>query len=157
MKQIKTLFLLLVVTLMSISLTACGDDNDEPGGGDIVGTWEADYIDWFVGNGQSGVLESQSKVYIRFYDDNTYISISDFVYSDEWVEIFGVEKHEIEIDRGTYKITGNTISIQSTTDPESTSMPATFNVKGNKMTLIALGLTLTFTRISDSVINKYLN
>ena len=38
----KQLFLLaaMLLAVMSISLTACGDDNDEPGsGGDIVGTW----------------------------------------------------------------------------------------------------------------------
>lgn len=154
MKQIKILFFTLAVALMGISLTACGDDNNEPSGGSIVGTWEGDYLHWFdSANGQDGFFES-SKGYIKFNDDNTYISVSDIVYTDEWVEIYGAQKHEVEIERGTYKISGNTITL---TDSDQTYSPATFGVKGNKLTIVALGLTFTFTRVSDSVINKYLN
>ena len=83
MKQIKILFFTLAVALMGISLTACGDDNNEPSGGSIVGTWEGDYLHWFdSANGQDGFFES-SKGYIKFNDDNTYISVSDIVYTDE--------------------------------------------------------------------------
>ena len=154
MKQIKILFFTLAVALMGISLTACGDDNDEPGGGSIVGTWEGDFLHWFEStNGQDGFYES-SKGYIKFNDDNTYISVSDIVYTDEWVEIYGVDKHEIEIEHGSYKISGNTITLA---DSDQTYSPVTFSVKGNKLTIVTLGLTFTFTRVSDSVINKYLN
>lgn len=154
MKQVKFLLLALVVALMGISLTACGDDNDEPGGGSIVGTLEGDYLHGFEStNGQDGIFES-SKGYIKFNDDNTYISVSDIIYTDEWVQTIGGDKYEIEIEHGTYKISGNTITI---TDSDQTYSPATFSVKGNKLTIVTLGLTFTFTRVSDSVINKYLN
>ena len=40
----KQLFLLaaMLLVVISVSLTTCGDDNDEPSGDDIVGTWECD-------------------------------------------------------------------------------------------------------------------
>ncbi len=153
-QALKNLFCVALLAAMTVSLTACGDDNDEPSGGSIVGTWEGDYLNWFEStNGQDGIFES-SNGYIKFNDDNTYISVSDNIYTDEWVEIYGAQKHEIEIEHGTYKISGNTITI---TDSDQTYLPATFSVKGNKLTIVALGLTFTFTRVSDSVINKYLN
>lgn len=51
MKQFKFLFLALAVAMMGISLTACGDDKDEPGGGggSIVGTWEYDLSKQMLG------------------------------------------------------------------------------------------------------------
>ena len=76
-----------------------------------------DYLHWFEStNGQDGIFES-SKGYIKFNDDNTYISVSDIIYTDEWVEIYGAQKHEIEIERGSYKISGNTITLPTPTRP----------------------------------------
>lgn len=154
MKKHFYLYMALLMAVINLSLTACGDDNDEPGGGSIVGTWEGDYLHGFEStNGQDGIFES-SKGYIKFNDDNTYISVSDIIYTDEWVQTFGGDKYEIEIEHGSYKISGNTITLK---DSQQTYSPATFSVKGNKLTIVALGLTFTFTRVSDSVINKYLN
>lgn len=158
-KQVKFLLLALVVALMGFSLASCGDDNDEPSGGSIVGTWEGNYLHGFEStNGQDGIFES-SKGYIKFNDDNTYISVSDIIYTDEWVQIFGGDKYEIEIEHGSYEISGNIITITKLADPEvpSLSLPFPFSVKGNKLTLVALGESFTFTRVSDSRINKYLN
>ena len=157
MKKYLLLFGAIVLALMGITLTACGDDNDEPGGGDIVGTWEAD-TPWLSSPG--GLYEDfyeSIKTYTKFNTNNTYVSVSDMILTDEWVELTGEDKHQIEIDRGTYTISGNNLTTKSDDDETETSLSCTYSIKGNKMTVKALGMTFTFTRVSDSMINQYLH
>ena len=47
MKKHFYLFAAMLMTLMGLSLTACGDDNDEPNnGGDIIGTWDGEFFEY---------------------------------------------------------------------------------------------------------------
>ena len=155
MKKYLLSFGALVLAVMGMTFASCGDDNDEPyASGSIVGTWELD-DHWFDSTGNYEGFYESSKGYTKFNKDNTYVSVSDLVLTDEWAEISGEQKHQIEIDRGTYSISGNKCTMNSYTEGES--LPFTFEVKGDKIKVIALGLTFTFTRVSDSVINKYLD
>lgn len=156
----KTFYLLLATMLLAVTgmtLTACGDDNDEPSGGDIVGTWESD-TPWLSSPG--GLYENfyeSIKTYTKFNQNNTYVSVSDMILTDEWAELTGEDKHQIEIDRGTYTISGNNLTTQSYDDETETSLPCIYSIKGNKMTVKTLGMTFTFTRVSDSLIDQYLH
>ena len=156
MKKHLFLFGAIVLAVMGMTLTSCGDDNDEPGGGDIVGTWEAD-TPWLSSPG--GLYDEfydYIKTYTKFNKDNTYVSVTDMILTDEWVELTGEDKHQIEIDRGSYTISGNNLTTRSYYDETETSLPCTYSIKGNKMTVKTLGMTFTFTRVSDSMIEQYL-
>ncbi len=149
----KQLFLLVAMLLavMSISLTACGDDNDEPGsGGDIVGTWECDISRTLIDE-MSDMYKSGDQL-IQFRSDGTMVTVMAYVLTDTWAAITG-ERDDIEVEYGTYRISGDKLI---SGDGETVK----FKLQGNKLTLTPTSgiiLPLTFTRVSDSVINKYLN
>ena len=149
----KQLFLLaaMLLAVMSISLTACGDDNDEPGsGGDIVGTWECDISRTLIDE-MSDMYKSGDQL-IQFRSDGTMVTVMAYVLTDTWVAITG-ERDDIEVEYGTYRISGDKLI---SGDGETVK----FKLQGNKLTLTPTSgiiLPLTFTRVSDSVINKYLN
>ena len=149
MKQLKFLFLALAVALMGISLTACGDDNDEPGGGSIVGTWECDISRTLIDE-MSDMYKSGDAL-IQFRSDGTMVTVTAYVLTDAWAAITG-EREEVEVVYGTYRISGDKLI--------SGDGEVKFKLQGNKLTLTPTSgaiLPLTFTRVSDSVINKYLN
>lgn len=149
----KQLFLLaaMLLAVMSISLTACGDDNDEPGsGGDIVGTWECDISRTLIDE-MSDMYKSGNQL-IQFRSDGTMVTVMAYVLTDTWAAITG-ERDDIEVEYGTYRISGDKLI---SGDGETVK----FKLQGNKLTLTPTSgiiLPLTFTRVSDSVINKYLN
>lgn len=147
----KQLFLLaaMLLAVMSISLTACGDDNDEPSGGDIVGTWECDISRTLIDE-MSDMYKSGDAL-IQFRSDGTMVTVSAYVLTDTWAAITG-EREEVEVGYGTYRISGDKLI--------SGDGEVKFKLQGNKLTLTPTSgviLPLTFTRVSDSVINKYLN
>lgn len=149
----KQLFLLaaMLLAVMSISLAACGDDNDEPGsGGDIVGTWECDISRTLIDE-MSDMYKSGDQL-IQFRSDGTMVTVNAYVLTDAWVAITG-EREEVEVEYGTYRISGDKLI---SGDGETVK----FKLQGNKLTLTPTSgiiLPFTFTRVSDSVINKYLN
>ena len=150
MKQLKFLFL-LAVALMGISLTACGDDKDEPGGGgDIVGTWECDISRTLIDE-MSDMYKSGDQL-IQFRSDGTMVTVNAYVLTDAWAAITG-EREEVEVEYGTYRISGDKLI---SSDGETVK----FKLQGNKLTLTPTSgiiLPFTFTRVSDSRINKYMN
>ena len=149
----KQLFLLaaMLLAVMSISLTACGDDNDEPGsGGDIVGTWECDISRTLIDE-MSDMYKSGDQL-IQFRSDGTMVTVNAYVLTDAWAAITG-EREEVEVEYGTYRISGDKLI---SSDGETVK----FKLQGNKLTLTPTSgiiLPFTFTRVSDSRINKYLN
>lgn len=149
----KQLFLLaaMLLAVISVSLTACGDDNDEPGsGGDIVGTWECDISRTLIDE-MSDMYKSGDQL-IQFRSDGTMVTVMAYVLTDTWAAITG-ERDDIEVEYGTYRISGDKLI---SGDGETVK----FKLQGNKLTLTPTSgiiLPLTFTRVSDSVINKYLN
>lgn len=148
----KQLFLLaaMLLAVMSISLTACGDDNDEPSGGDIVGTWECDISRTLIDE-MSDMYKSGNEL-IQFRSDGTMVTVNAYVLTDAWAAITG-EREEVEVGYGTYRISGDKLI---SGDGETVK----FKLQGNKLTLTPTSgiiLPLTFTRVSDSVINIYLN
>lgn len=75
LKDIKFMAMALFVAMLSLSFTACSDDDDEPASGNrsIIGTWEAQ---GYTINGHPGTLRvtfnSNNKgVMYAIYDDGT--------------------------------------------------------------------------------------
>ena len=149
MKKNFYLFLAMLMAVMSLSLTACGDDNDEPSGGDIVGTWECD-ISRTIIDELSDMYKSGDEL-IQFRSDGTMVTVRAYVYTDAWAQYLD-ETEDVEIEYDTWRISGNKIV---SGDGETVK----FELKGNKLTLTPTSgviIPLTFTRVSDSRIEKYL-
>lgn len=130
--------------MMSFTLTSCSDDDDEPNdpnNENIVGTWErATNIDddWW------------QKDYIQFKADGTSISITD-------VHFMGDSDVSVEYGKWTKKGNNLTVKADKLSD-EGIDIDNGTIKKLTKTELIinADGMDLSFVRVDDSVINKYL-
>ena len=149
----KQLFLLaaMLLAVMSISLTACGDDNDEPGsGGDIVGTWECDISRTLIDE-MSDMYKSGDQL-IQFRSDGSMVTVSAYILTDAWAQITG-DTEEVEIEYDTWRISDDKII-------SGNGETVKYKLKGNKLTLTPTSgviIPFTFTRVNDSHINKYVN
>mgnify|MGYP002856748034 FL=1 len=151
MKQkLKCLFSFALLAAMTLSLTACGDDNDEPSGGDIVGTWECDISRTLIDE-MSDFYKSGDEL-IQFRSDGTMVTVTAYVLTDEWAQ-YTDKTEDVEVEYDTWRISGDKII---SGDGETVK----FKLQGNQLTLTPTSgiiIPLTFTRVSDSRINKYLN
>lgn len=144
MKKYFYLFFVALFATMSFTLTSCSDDDDEPNdpnNENIVGTWErATNIDddWW------------QKDYIQFKADGTSISITD-------VHFMGDSDVSVEYGKWTKKGNNLTVKADKLSD-EGIDIDNGTIKKLTKTELIinADGMDLSFVRVDDSVINKYL-
>lgn len=144
MKKYFYLFVVALFATMSLALTSCSDDDDEPNdpnNENIVGTWErATNIDddWW------------QKDYIQFKADGTSISITD-------VHFMGDSDVSVEYGKWTKKGNNLTVKADKLSD-EGIDIDNGTIKKLTKTELIinADGMDLSFVRVDDSVINKYL-
>ena len=134
MKKYLYLLFVAIFATLSFSLTSCGDDDDEPNGGNgsVVGTWKVETMktsdDWWQVD------------YFRFKENGTYESV-------EVISFMG--KIETEKDSGTWSKNGDRLTIDGTT--------ATIKeLSGNKMVLNLGGATITYNKCADSEMNQYL-
>lgn len=132
-KYLYLLFVALFAT-MSFSLTSCGDDDDEPNGGNgnIVGTWKVETMkmsdDWWQVD------------YVRFNDNGTYKSVA--------VVSFMGDINTVK-DSGTWSKDGDKLTMDGKT--------ATIKELSNsKMVLNLEGANITYTQCADSEMDKYL-
>lgn len=159
MKKYYYLLVAMMMAVMTIGLTACGDDNDEPEGGEIVGTWFCDtnqrIIDTF-----DNIYASGEALY-QFKANGTYIAVDIAYYTDEWADAMSYDEEftnpDIIIERGTYHLSGNKLRLE----PNDNSYKITYEceVKSNSMTLTfkdGIVFAFNFTRVPDSRIEKYL-
>lgn len=155
MKKYLTMMVAVMLVTMSLGLSACGDDKDEPKGTnakDLIGTWESDIVrdgvdamEFFYESGES---------LIQFRNDGTMVSVNVYVLKDEYV--FDGKKEDIEVEYGTWRVEGDKIYREGEDGAEEVM---TFKVKGNDLTLTTTSgiiASLTFTKVPDSRINKYL-
>ena len=135
-KYFKLLFVAIFAT-MTLSLASCKDDNDEPKGGDLVGTWMLDQ-------------QPLNTEYLQFSSNG------DFVKVDVPGEVFDDPFWSAGIDvyRGKWSRNGNTINIVYDDGDK-------FSVKIEKITstqlhVVVLGIKGVYERVPDSTIDKYL-
>lgn len=123
MDKLKSLFAIMIIALLFVSLTSCGDDNDDEPGNNaaVVGTWVGNDYDTFYSN-----------VYIRFNADGTGEAGIDHrgAYSSSYRAYF------------TYKVkgskvttTGEMASANSDGETSTQSFNNTYTVSGNRLTV----------------------
>ena len=71
------------MAVMTAGLTACGDDSDEPDGGDIVGTWSSDLAQEMI-NAMEDIYSSGEDI-IQFRKDGTFVEVSVLHFTKEWL------------------------------------------------------------------------
>ena len=139
----KKYFLLMVAVMMAIvtmSLTACGSDKDDEPKADssMVGTWKYLKLD------HSEMLESL----IQFAKDGKYYQVD---------ILSGEDGDDFDIAKGTYVVSGNKITATGTfNDSFPFEYEFIYSVSGDKLTLTTEGVSYTFTKVSDSAIQRYL-
>ncbi len=155
MKKYLNVMVAVMLAAVSFSLSGCGSDDDEPGGSsdgkELIGTWECDLVKAGV-EAMSEFYESGEEL-IQFRADGTVVAVDVLVYKDEYV--YDGEKEDIDVSYGTWRTEGNKIIFNYDDEPEV----GTYKVKGKTLELTSTSpivLTLTFTKVSDSRINKYL-
>ena len=139
MKKCYYFLMVMLLTLVSVGFVSCGDDNDEPTGSGIVGTWRLYSSD---ASGASGTYGDYD-VLMQFTKGGVYNE----------VEIFGTA---VDVYHGTYTVSDNKLTVTYTFLYETETVECTYQIKGDKLTLTTMDGTNTFTRVKDSVIERYL-
>ena len=140
MKKFYLFLSVMMLSLVSVSFVSCGDDKDEPKSSDLVGTWQLKAID---------------------EDGAVFETLVQFTKNGQWnsVEIYeGEAGVEVEVEHGTYTVSGNNLTVTVTEDGVTVNEKITFEVKGDKLmlTIDELPIAVTYVRVKDSVIEKYL-
>ena len=139
MKKFYFFLSVMLLALVSFGLTSCGDDKDEPKNNDVVGTWQLKTVE----------------------DFGTYESLIQFTKNGKWhsVDIYteGGET-EVEVEHGNYSISGDKMTVTYTDEGHSITTTFGFVVKGDKLmiTYEDYPVAVTYNRVKDSVIEKYL-
>lgn len=139
MKRINLLFVVLLA-VCALSFYSCSDDEGEISSSDIVGTWKWDSFNTDETEAFFG------EQYIQFGSDGQYIEVG--------IDGFGSEG-EIDIIKGKWAQSGNTITISGNGVP-TTTMEIT-ELTDTDLTLVTLGIPMSYKRVADSEIEKYLN
>ena len=140
MKKFYLFLSVMLLTLVSVGFVSCGDDKDEPKSSDLVGTWQLKAID------EDGAV---FETLVQFTKNGQWNSVE--IYND------GTEI-DIDVERGTYTVSGNKINVTYTEDGHSVTETMTYEVKGDKLmlTYADFPVAVTFVRVKDSVIEQYL-
>lgn len=140
MKKYLYQFMVALMAVASFAFVSCSDEEDETLSSDIVGTWKWDSFN----TDETEVLFGQQ--YIQFGVDGQWIE----------VDIRGLgSEGEVDIMRGQWRQSGNTITVSGngvpTTTTEITELTET------DLKLVTLGIPMSYKRVADSEIEKYLN
>lgn len=141
MKKYLYQFMVALMAITSFALVACSDDDDEVSSSDdIVGTWKWDSF------GTDTTEDFFGEQYIQFNANGQYIEVG--------IDGYGSEG-EVDIMRGQWKRSGNTITISGNGIPSTTTEIS--ELTDTKLTLITLGVPMSYKRVDDSEIEQYLN
>lgn len=119
-----------IFATMTFALTACGNDDDEPSNANIIGTWK-EMDDTYL-----------EEHYVQFNSDKNYYEVS-------------IDEDGININRGTWKLDGNSIVIHST-DLDMDFSAEINKVSSNELEVTMWGIRQTYKKVADSEIEKYL-
>ena len=132
--------MLPAMMVAALGFTACGDDDDEDEVGNtnssfLVGTWSVDEEDSY----------DEEFEYVQFKSNGTCINVQ-------------YDEDGLYIAKGTWNVSDNELTIKETDGEwKGTSFTYTILSKGqSKLTLSLFGITSTLTKVSDSVIERYL-
>lgn len=139
MKKYLYQFIVALMAISSFTFVACSDDDDEVISSDIVGTWKWDS---FSTDETEAFFGEQ---YIQFGSDGQYIEVG--------IDGFGSEG-EVDIIRGQWRQSGNTITISGNGVPTTTTEIT--ELTDTDLTLVTLGVPMSYKRVADSEIEEYL-
>ncbi len=142
------LFIVALFATMTFSLYSCSDDkDDEPITGEIVGTWKVSDVDPKLDTfPHPDDMNFDFTEYLQIQANGNYITVT-------------IDEDGKEIDRGTWKLEGNTVTTTSYDELLEMYITGTSTVKkltDKELVLYALGFTVTYKRVADSEIEKYL-
>lgn len=140
-KYLKLVFVALFAT-MTLSLTSCKDDKDEPEGGDLIGTWMVDqqplnveYLQ-FSSNGNFIMIDVPGEMYDDPDFDNPYWNM------------------ETEVFKGKWNRNGDTVNVVYD-DGDKASFKIE-KITSKQLHIIVMGFKGVYERVPDSTIDKYL-
>lgn len=134
MKKFVNVFYVALLAVLTLSFVACSDDDDNSDSGSIVGTWKNTDV-------LAQVFEYTQ--YIKFDKSGKYYEVN---IDDE-------PGGEVDVLRGSWSRSGNTVRVTS----EGITTPARIqSLSAKKLVIEVIGISQEYTRVSDSVIDKYL-
>lgn len=142
MKKFLFLSMAMIMAILSLGLTACGDDDkDEPSGAnaDLVGTWK-----------MTGSEDGFSYIsLVQFTKDGKFYNVEVSEYNGEV---------ETDISRGTYTVKGDVITITAKDDgyDEVDTYSVKYQIKGKQLIVSEGGYSMTYSQAKNSEIEKYL-
>ena len=139
MKKYFYQFIVALMAISSFALVSCSDDDDEVISSEIVGTWKwdsfnTDETETFFG-----------EQYIQFGSDGQYIEVDIYGFGSEG---------EVDIRRGQWRQSGNTIIVSGKGAPTTTAEIT--ELTDTDLTLVTLGIHMSYKRVADSKIEEYL-
>lgn len=141
MKKYLYQFMVTLFAMLSFALSSCSSDDDEIlSSDDIVGTWKWDSF------GTDATEDFFGEQYVQFNANGQYIEVD--------IDGYGSEG-EVDVMRGQWKRSGNTITISGNGIPSTTTEIS--ELTDTKLTLITLGVPMSYKRVDDSEIEQYLN
>ena len=171
MKKIYYLMVAMLMAMTTLSLTACGDDEEDGpsgGGNDIVGTWKANLpsdLLYEVFDEEEIEYVDKAEVLIQFKNNETYVTASVVTYNKVFAELMKDNPYftnpMVDIDRGTYRINGKKLITRSEYDEDGEEEVADFSISGKTMTFSysddGVKYSMKFSKVSDKEIEKYLD
>lgn len=139
MKKYLKFLLVAFVATMTLSLSSCKSDDDEPSTGSIVGSWQ-------VESSVNEVMESEQ--YLQFRSDGTFYEVIN--YTDE---IFGSMLGTV-YDEGTWSLSGNNLKVSVKNDLTVKKVTSTELVLEENV----MGYTVEVKckKVSDEIVNELL-
>lgn len=132
MKRVYYFLMVMLMALVTVGFTACGDDDDEPKESSIVGTWSSKYVD----------EDGEGELLIQFTKSGDFHSVEVYDHEPPYVE------------HGKYTVSGNKLTIVYDEDNEKETYE--YSIKGDNLTISIMGISTTWKRTKDSAIEKYL-
>ena len=140
---------MLAMMVAALGITACSSDDDNSSGdySEFVGTWSwqssTGWIDEVIDKVDFIKTEPVGFQYIQFKSDGTFIEVLEDA----------SEAQGYAVEYGKWTVSNNKLTIQIV------GITATYDIitkESNQMTLTIWGETMHFIKVSDSVIQKYL-
>ncbi|MBR6046776.1 MAG: hypothetical protein IKP44_01625, partial [Bacteroidaceae bacterium] len=109
MKKFYYLMMAMLMAMTTLSLTACGDDEEDGpsgGGNDIEGTWKGNLTnDWY--DEEDADYIEKAEALIQFKKGGKYVSVTIIHYTKKGIEEIrqyepNFKNPQVEVDNGTY-------------------------------------------------------
>ena len=143
MKKCYYALMVMLMALVSVGFTACGDD-DEPKVADIVGTWQ--YIS------PDDMLDDVGLLLLQFTKDGKFHQVINYIGANGASDYI--------VFHGSYTVKGYKLAVTLDPSPfltgESETLEFSYSVDGDELELLMDREIVTFTRVRASVIEPYL-